>query len=317
MLFLRYLQASWHHGAVPWNFFKLNSRYFNEEKGIFSKLDRDQLIPQEWRLTQELYDPQPVPAAFPVFIKPEWGQNATGIVCLRNAEEFRAFSPRANRAMVPYIVQQANFGHREFEVHYLRSPGNPEGYDAFFLTQVINRSRQPHPINSVHNPDTSYLDITSTLNEDQRSSPWNQVAGIGQFKMVRLCLKADSLGELTQGHFQVVEINLFLPIPLVLLADNVGPTREVTIAKQLMSSTARLVTTIPSMWNKKKQKKRSSKEVENMHSSYGGNSNYTFETVLITFEVQFQFQAKPPDNIVRQVIGKQLHHVRVLYFNHL
>lgn len=245
MLFLRYLQASWHHGAVPWNFFQLNSSYFNEDKGIFSKLDTDKLIPNQWRLAQEPYDPQRVPATFPVFIKPEWGQNAMGIVRLRDAKEFRDFAPKASRAVVPYIVQQAAAGHREFEVYYLRSPDNPEDYDAFFVTQVINRSGTPHPINSVHNPDTSYLDITSTLSEDQLRSLWNLIRGIGRFKMARLCLKTNSPGKLTSGHFQVVEINLFLPMPLVLLADNVEPGSKITLARQLMATAARLVTTIP------------------------------------------------------------------------
>lgn len=251
LLLLRYLEASWHHGAIPWNFFQLNSRYFNQEKGIFSKLDIDKLIPEQWRLPQEPYDPQRIPAAFPVFIKPEWGQNAMGISCLRNAKEYSEFAPRASRAAVPYIVQQAAAGHREFEIYYLRSPDKPEDYNALYITQVINRNRRPHPINSVHNPDTSYIDITSAIDDHQRACLWNMVEGIGQFRMARLCLKADSFSELVQGFFQVVEINLFLPMPLVLLADNVEPARKKIIAQQLMAIAARLVTTIP------KGKKRS------------------------------------------------------------
>lgn len=245
MLLLRYLQASWRHGAVPWNFFQLNSDYFNEKKGIFSKLEMDFHIPGKWRLRQEVYDSQSVPVAFPVFAKPEWGQNAMGIVRLGNAAEFRNFAPRARRAVVPYIVQQAAGGRREFEVYYLRSPDRPDDHAAFFVTQVINRGRTSHPINSVHNPDTSYRDITTTFTDNQLRSLWDLVRGIGRFRMARLCLKANSRGDLLKGRFQVVEINLFLPMPLVLLAENVEPGRKLALARQLMETVARLVATIP------------------------------------------------------------------------
>lgn len=223
----------------------MNSDYFNENKGIFSKLEMDDLIPSKWRLRQEPYDQKRLPVAFPVFAKPEWGQNAMGIVRLHNASEFMEFGRRARRAAVPYIVQQAAAGRREFEVYYLRSPERPDEQGAFFVTQVINRARTALPINSVHNPDTSYRDITTTFAQDQLKALWEQVKTIGRFRMARLCLKANSRRDLLQGHFQVVEINLFLPMPLVLLADNVQPGRKIALARQLMGTVARLVATIP------------------------------------------------------------------------
>lgn len=251
MLILRYLQASWRCGAAPWNFFQLNSEYFNKDKGIFSKLDLDSLIPEQWRLQQNPYDPERIPVDYPVFVKPEWGQNALGIARLGNDKEFLDFAPRARRATVPYIVQQAAGGSREFEVYYLRSPDRPNESEAFFITEVINRQRTLHPINSVHNPDTSYLDITSTFGKGQLQSLWSLVGGIGRFKMARLCLKANSPGDLLAGKFQVVEMNLFLPMPLVLLAENVDPADKAALVHQLMDTVARLVGTLP------KRKKKS------------------------------------------------------------
>lgn len=245
LLILRYLQASWRCGAIPWNFFQLNSDYFNEDKGIFSKLDLDDLIPDQWRLQQEPFDPGRIPADYPVFAKPEWGQNGLGIVRLGSEKEFLNFIPRASRSTVPYILQQAARGSREFEVYYLRSPASPDAYDAFFITEVINRQRTFQPINSVHNPDTSYFDITSIFARGQLQSLWSLVEGIGRFKMARLCLKANSPWELLAGRFQVVEMNLFLPMPLVLLAGNVAQADKAALVRQLMETVARLVGTLP------------------------------------------------------------------------
>ncbi len=245
LLILRYLLASWRHGAVPWNFFQLNRDYFNEKKGIFSKLEMDRLIPGRWRLWQELYNFERVPTVFPVFAKPEWGQNSIGIVRLENAREYLNFASRAERSSVPYIVQQAAAGYLEFEVYYLRSPKLAEDCDLLLVTQTVNRRRTVHPINSVNNPDTSYRDITTTFNEHQRRKLWQMVRNIGRFRMARLCLKADSRHDLLRGQFQVVEINLFLPMPLMLLADNIDMGSKLRLVRQLTDIMARLVVGLP------------------------------------------------------------------------
>jgi hypothetical protein len=48
-------------GTKPWKYFQLNAPTFNAEAGIFSKLDIDQLIPEKWRLQQNLLDDSAVP----------------------------------------------------------------------------------------------------------------------------------------------------------------------------------------------------------------------------------------------------------------
>lgn len=245
MLLLRYLQASWLFRAVPYRFFQLNSDYFSEEKGIFSKLDLDEYIPLRWRLRQTVYDPQRLPETFPVFAKPEWGQNAIGIVRLDNGDEYTRFSARARRSSIPYLVQAAATGHEEYEIYYLRSPEDPEECAALSVTQVINTGTATYPINSIHNPATSYLDLTDSLSGTERTSLWHMLKSIGRFRMARLCLKANSRRDLLRGRFQVVEINLFLPMPLVLLAANVEAERKMTHIRELMGIVARLVATLP------------------------------------------------------------------------
>lgn len=243
-LFLRYLQASWLFRAVPWHFFQLNSDYFNEEKGIFSKLDLDACIPSPWRLRQTLYDRERVPDTFPVFAKPEWGQNARGIVRLDNRDEYVRFSARVIRSAMPYLVQEAATGREEYEIYYLRSADDPDGCATLSITQVINTGAT-HPINSIHNPATSYLDITGSFSGPECTSLWDMLKNIGRFRMARICLKANSRHDLLEGRFQVVEMNLFLPMPLVLLAANVETERKMTLIREIMSMVARLVAALP------------------------------------------------------------------------
>jgi hypothetical protein len=231
---------------VPWNFFQLNSNYFNEAKGIFSKLEMDNHIPDQWRLAQYYFDREMVPESYPVFIKPEWGQNSIGIVRADNESEYQAFDRqiREKKAM-PYIVQQTAPGRIEFEIYYLRSPEIPDDFAVLSITQVVNTGRVLHPINSIHNPDTAYLDITPTFSAQELQDIWNYMKVTGNFRMARVCLKTDSKEDLLQGMFQIVEINLFLPMPLVLLSKNVREEKKQQLIEAIMMICARLVKTIP------------------------------------------------------------------------
>ena len=62
-------------GTGPWKFFQLNAPHFNSAKGIFSKIDLDEMFPEEWRLSQRYDADDYLPEEYPVFLKPEWGQN--------------------------------------------------------------------------------------------------------------------------------------------------------------------------------------------------------------------------------------------------
>lgn len=245
MLVFWYLYACVRYRAVPWNFFQLNSNYFNEVKGIFSKLEMDALIPGRWRLQQYYFDRELVPDNFPVFLKPEWGQNSTGIVRLHNKAEYQAFARQAPKMNMPYLVQQAAAGRIEFEIYYLRSPENLDDFAIFSITQVTNSSRVRYPINSIYNPDTAYRDITSSFSGKEQQHIWNSLKSIGNFRMARVCIKADSEKMLLQGTFKIVEINLFLPMPLILLANNVEVLNKQRLMGEIMMVTARLVKTIP------------------------------------------------------------------------
>ncbi len=102
----------------PWYYFQINAEWFNQSKGFYSKIDMDARIPLKWRLEQDYLDKNNPPKDFPVFLKPEWGQNSNGIVRLDSLDEFMAFD--AKESKIPHIVQQAAVEAQEYEIFYIR-----------------------------------------------------------------------------------------------------------------------------------------------------------------------------------------------------
>lgn len=146
---------------------------------------------------------------------------------------------------MPYIVQEAAKGRKEFEIYYLRSPDDTHRFAFFSVTEVGNGSGERYPVNSIHNSSTGYREISSLLSADERECLWKRVRGIGTFRMARVGVKADDLADLVRGDFKIVEINLFLPLPLVLLADNVSRSEKISIIRTTMIIASKLVKTIP------------------------------------------------------------------------
>ena len=191
MLVFWYFYSCIRQRAVPWHFFQLNSKDFNDAKGIFSKLEMDIHIPEKWRLKQYYYDREHVPEIFPVFLKPEWGQNSNGIFRVQNKSEYSKVDQHVRHRAIPYIVQHAAAGKEEFEIYYLRSPEKIEECGVFSITWVKKRSA------------------------------------------------------VLRGMFQIVEINLFLPMPLVLLATNVEEKKKKKLIRQITMVMAGLIKLLP------------------------------------------------------------------------
>ncbi len=229
---------------IPWHYFQLNSRYFNAKKGIFSKLDIDKCIPQKYRLHQYVYTSKRIPSTFPVFLKPEWGQNSNGIYRVAHQEEYIEFEKVTKKVDIPYIVQETAQGDKEFEIYYLRSPKQRKSYAFLSVTQVENQGNDTHPINSIYNPSTAYRDITNIFSNKDLQQIWQIVGAIGNFRMARVGVKADSIDSLLQGKFKIIEINLFLPLPLILLSYNVQRLEKFRIIGKTMTLAAQLVATL-------------------------------------------------------------------------
>lgn len=202
--------------TAPWRYWQINASYFSSEKGVFSKLSMDSLIPDRWRLAQNIDSDTLTPTRFPVFLKPEWGQNAHGIHRADNtAQLIKLRSELANQPQ-RYLLQEAAPGQREFELFSIDANRDDGKHDVFTVTEAINNSEN-FPINSKYNSFTRYADITSEFNTEQQQHLAGYLSEIGKFGISRMSVRADSLDALINGHFHVIEINLFLPMPINLL----------------------------------------------------------------------------------------------------
>lgn len=244
LLVFRLILSCVYRRTYPWRFFQLNSRYFNTVKGIFSKLDIDRYIPERWKLEQYPYDPYRLPKKYPVFIKPEWGQNSHGIVRVDSEEEYRRMAGRIQGRKTTFIVQEAACRRKEFEIFYIRSADRPEECALLSITEVVNTGGQPCPINSIHNPHSQYVDRTDQFSREEQERIWEYLAEIGEFRIARCGVRAESSAGLLAGDFHIIEINLFLPMPLYLCDRSIPFAEKYAFICQCMDLTADLITTL-------------------------------------------------------------------------
>jgi len=224
----------------PWNFFQLNSAYFNGNKNIFSKLDMDQIIPARWQLHQVVDNIETNPE-FPVFSKPEWGQNSHGVARAENEVELQGIRERRATEEVTFLLQEAATEGREFEVFYVRLTEDIDQFAVLSITETVNRSSEHLPVNGVRNRDTYYRDRTDEYTENELLVIWKMMNEIGSFKIARVGLKANSKEDFLQGTFHVIEVNVFLPMPLMLLDNLQSWSTKHSFVQKSMRSAARLV----------------------------------------------------------------------------
>lgn len=203
-------------GAAPWRYWQLNARYFSTEHGIFSKLSLDALIPDRWRLQQSIDSDTIIPTTYPVFLKPEWGQNAHGIYRVDDAEQLDKRRAQLLGEPQRYLIQQAAPGRREYEIFSIDANRTDDRHDVLTITEAVN-TRERFPINSKNNKHTRYVDISAQFSSEQKKTIADYLSQIGEFGISRMSVRADSNEELHAGNFHVIEINLFLPMPINLL----------------------------------------------------------------------------------------------------
>lgn len=223
----------------PWNFFQLNHTYFNRVKNIFSKLDIDDHIPARWRLYQIVDDGSVVPE-FPVFVKPEWGQNSHGVGLAKNIDELNKLRRQRKGKGVDYLLQQAATEVREFEFFYVRSVENPDRYAIISLTETVNTSDETLVVNGINNNDSLYKDIMYQLSDADKETLWTRFSTIGCFYIARVGVKANSIENLVAGDFHVVEVNIFLPMPLLLLDVSKSRSEKLEFIQTSMRASAQL-----------------------------------------------------------------------------
>lgn len=245
LLVLSYIASCIRLCVKPWYYFRLNAPYFNENKGLFSKLDIDRLIPNNWRLEQWVDDGTTEPTNYPVFVKPEWGQNSRGISRADNLMQIQQLRAQRTESDMRYLLQEAAHGAIEFEVFTIASHKDLAKHAVISVTQVSNVSTDKFPINGIYNKATQYNDITPKLTPEQLEKISRHASEIGQFKIARLGVRANSIAALSAGDFQVIEINLFLPMPLVLLCQHRRTIDNVRFVFNAMYALAKVTKRIP------------------------------------------------------------------------
>lgn len=200
----------------PCCYFQLNSPFFDERKGVFSKLKLDEFIPLAWRLAQRYDDGVSMPDRYPLFVKPEWSQNAAGVYRADNHEELQQIRQKTRHSRANYLLQEGAIEGNEYEIFSIPHHRSAHRYVVLTVTQACNQS-ETNPVNSIHNENTRYVEITEQFSAAQLEQLWEMVRCIGVFKISRVSVRADSLSALLRGDFHVIEINLFLPMPIHLL----------------------------------------------------------------------------------------------------
>ena len=233
----------------PRKYFQLNAPYFNERRGIFSKLDMDRLIPNHWQLEQFLDIGDRYPSEYPVFVKPEWGQNSHGIQRADNAADLDNIRRNRIDDKFNYLIQHAAKEKREFEIFIIpsadcfkdssRLPG------IISITETINRSNDHYPINGIYNKATHYEDITAQFRPEDLQTIWLRFQKVGHFRISRFGVRAASIKHLLAGTFQIIEINLFLPMPLTLISNNLSQKEKISFCFRCMWQLAKVTKTIP------------------------------------------------------------------------
>ncbi len=248
LLVLHYIAYCARYLTIPWRYFQLNAEHFNNQKKIFSKQDLYAITPKEWRLKQYIDDPEIDPQAYPIFAKPEWGQNSSGVRCIRDQSELQQLRQSQSYQRHSYLIQEAATGRVEYEILIIKRADTDSGFAVMSITQVINNSTDRHPINGIYNASTRYHDITTLLTQEQKVCLWQELRRMGDFAIARFSVKADSIAELNRKNFQLIEVNLFVPMPLSLLSDNLTLTDKY----RLITSCTRHLAQLARQLNNKK-----------------------------------------------------------------
>ncbi len=222
----------------PCKYFQLNSLWFNMEKGVFSKSDLNFMFPEQWRLDIDHLNDQFHPNQYPVWLKPEWGENADGVYCAQDEVEYRQIRNKVLRSNRPYIVQRSATGEREFEIFLLWESSESKQPAIFSITEARNDDNH-RPVNGIYNPHTSYHDRTDQLKPDQQSRILKNIERIGRFPISRLCVRAESIEEFAKGNFQIIEINLYTPMPIHLLDSRYTNRERWLMIRKLILSLAK------------------------------------------------------------------------------
>ena len=244
-LIFTYISYCIRYGVGPWRYFQLNAPYFNEQRNLFSKLDVDKRIPKQWLLEQFMDLGSRDPSSYPVFVKPEWGQNSQGVVRVDNLLQLNALRQQRTTRHPFYIIQQAATEKREFELFMIPNEKDLQQCSILSITETCNHSGEALPVNGIYNKDSYYQDCITKLTEEQQNTIWGHFKQMGNYRIARYGVRANSLEDLIAGRFHVVEINLYVPMPLLLLTQQISLFHKLKFINKAMKQLVFVTKAIP------------------------------------------------------------------------
>ena len=143
------------------------------------------------------------------------------------------------------MLQQAAPGKKEFEIFVIPQENNLQNDDILSITETCNKSDDPLPINGIYNNNSYYKDCSTMLSFEQKAAIWSHLKQIGAFRIARYGVRADSLDALIAGKFHIIEINLFVPMPLILLVSDLSGWAKMKFIQRSMKQLAKVTKTIP------------------------------------------------------------------------
>jgi D-alanine-D-alanine ligase-like ATP-grasp enzyme len=232
--------------VAPWKFFQLNREFFCEKKGMYSKKHLNEIIPKKWQLKflPAINEKDIKKLHFPVFAKPEWGQNANGIIRIDSGLDIPQAQEKISQSKIDYIIQEAATEEKEFDIFYIRSAENYKNYDLLTIAQLESNTQESFPIHSAYNKNSIFKDISSKFSTEEKKILWNFMEEIAQFYIARIGIKAESKAHLLDGKFKVIEINLFTPMPVNLLDKSLSKKQIQKFIQESMYSLAKNIKNI-------------------------------------------------------------------------
>lgn len=227
--FVCYCLKSW---VNPWNFFQIHSNFFDSKKWIFSKLDLEKSIPKRWRLPSvkisswDTYETFLKNVSFPIVWKPEWWQNAHGVRLLRDSHEFSAFLQNAKNSEIPYLIQEFSNLDYEYELSFTKDQNNLITLWSLVEVENIDQTK----INSIHGR-SRYIERLWEISQEEREKLQQYLMKLNNFKIARVWIKSSSIKDLISWNFKIFEINIFIPLPLKLLAENISKKEKISFLK--------------------------------------------------------------------------------------
>ncbi len=225
----------------PRFFFQIHSDFFDEKQWIYSKYDLDKLIPEKWRLkSYKVTSADTIKSIeknvwFPCILKPEWWQNAHGVRLITNSLDLKKSLHEIKDDEIGYIYQKYSDKKKEYELSFTKD--HSWNIRVWSLVESVNTDDTG--INSIHGK-SIYTERIRDLSGKDLKTLELFIKKLQDFKIARIGIKADSLDMLLSWDLKIFEINIFIPLPLTLLAENVWKQEKSDFLKQYTKNMALL-----------------------------------------------------------------------------